>query len=152
MKRNSASVIAVLAIAAVLAGCGGPRSAAGGFGGAVAGGLLGGMLGGPRGLIAGAVIGGLFGAAVGDAMDRRDRMLAERNASWALEYVPSGSTEEWHNPGSGHGGTFTPLRTYRRRGTYCREYRQTVVIGDQEHEAYGTACRQADGSWRIANG
>jgi surface antigen len=149
MKRQIYGPVTVLITVAVLAGCGGPRSAAGGFGGALAGGVLGGMLGGPRGLVAGAIVGGLFGAAVGDALDQRDRMLAQRNASWALEYAPSGTAEEWRNPDSGHGGSFTPLRTYRDEGTYCREYQQTVVIGGEERRAYGTACRQPDGSWRI---
>lgn len=32
---------------------------------------------------------------------------------------------------------------------YCREYTTTVVIDGVEREAYGTACRQKDGSWRI---
>jgi len=151
MKRHIYDLVAVLITASVLAGCAGPNSAAGGFGGAVAGGVLGGMLGGPRAMVAGALIGGLFGAAVGDAMDQRDRVLAERNASWALEYAPSGTAEEWRNPDSGHRGSFTPLRTYRDEGTYCREYQQTVVIGGEERQAFGTACRQPDGSWRIVS-
>jgi hypothetical protein len=32
---------------------------------------------------------------------------------------------------------------------YCREYSRNVVIGGQEQEAYGTACRGPDGQWRI---
>jgi hypothetical protein len=31
----------------------------------------------------------------------------------------------------------------------CREYRTTTAIGTQLQEVIGTACRQADGSWRI---
>jgi hypothetical protein len=37
----------------------------------------------------------------------------------------------------------------------CREYTQTIRIGDEEHQAFGRACLQPDGSWRIhppANG
>ena len=43
-----------------------------------------------------------------------------------------------------------PVETYQTSsGQYCREYLQTVVIGGQQQQAYGTACRQPDGSWKI---
>jgi hypothetical protein len=32
---------------------------------------------------------------------------------------------------------------------YCREFTVPVVIGGQEEEAFGQACRQTDGSWLI---
>ncbi|MEE8203551.1 MAG: hypothetical protein V3R74_07315, partial [Alphaproteobacteria bacterium] len=31
----------------------------------------------------------------------------------------------------------------------CREYQTTVNVGGQVEQAYGTACRQPDGSWQI---
>ena len=31
----------------------------------------------------------------------------------------------------------------------CREVERTVMIGGQEHHAYGNACRQPDGTWRF---
>lgn len=34
-------------------------------------------------------------------------------------------------------------------GRQCREFYQTVTIGDTTKQAYGTACRRADGSWRV---
>ena len=53
-------------------------------------------------------------------------------------------------PDNGHYGTITPLNTTEpRAGTYCREYQQTVTVGGQTQEAYGTACRQPDGAWKI---
>lgn len=56
----------------------------------------------------------------------------------------------WRNPDSGHSGTFTPTRTYREpEGRYGREYTQTVLIGGEEHKAYGRACRRPDGTWQI---
>ena len=33
----------------------------------------------------------------------------------------------------------------------CRQVPTTVVIGGQPQEAYETACRQPDGSWRFTN-
>lgn len=31
----------------------------------------------------------------------------------------------------------------------CREYTQTIRIGDEEQQAFGRACLQQDGSWRL---
>ena len=36
-------------------------------------------------------------------------------------------------------------------GNTCREYQSTVTVGGKTEQAYGTACRQADGSWKIVN-
>lgn len=33
----------------------------------------------------------------------------------------------------------------------CREFTRTIVIDGEEQTAYGTACRQSDGSWKIVN-
>ncbi len=33
----------------------------------------------------------------------------------------------------------------------CREVQTTVTIGGKPQQAYGTACRQPDGSWRFTN-
>ena len=47
-------------------------------------------------------------------------------------------------------GTVTPQPAYQTaEGTYCREYQTTVTVGGQTESAYGTACRQPDGSWRV---
>ncbi len=32
----------------------------------------------------------------------------------------------------------------------CREYQTRVTIGGRQETAFGYACRQADGSWRVA--
>ena len=46
----------------------------------------------------------------------------------------------------------TPTRTFQTAsGQPCREYQQTVTIGGKTEEAYGTACRQPDGTWKIVN-
>ena len=34
---------------------------------------------------------------------------------------------------------------------YCREYTREIVIDGETQTAYGTACMQADGSWRLIN-
>ena len=71
---------------------------------------------------------------------------------YLLETAPSGATVPWRDPDRGQSGTITPMRTYQTAsGQYCREYQQTAIIGGEAHRAYGTACRQPDGSWQTAN-
>ena len=125
----------------------------GGLGGATAGGLIGAALhGGPLGIIGGALAGGLAGGAIGDFLDGKDKQQQQQAASRAMETAPSNSSVAWKNPDSGHSGTVTPVRTYQNdNGQYCREYQQTVNIGNQQHQAYGKACRQPDGSWKIVS-
>ena len=34
---------------------------------------------------------------------------------------------------------------------YCREYTKKIIVEGNEEMAYGTACLQEDGNWRIMN-
>ncbi len=43
----------------------------------------------------------------------------------------------------------TPGPVYQTAGQYCREFQQTIVVGGQQQQGYGRACRQPDGSWKI---
>jgi hypothetical protein len=47
-------------------------------------------------------------------------------------------------------GWVTPVREGTSSlGRYCREFQQVITVGGKEEEAYGTACRNNDGSWEI---
>ena len=37
------------------------------------------------------------------------------------------------------------------KSDYCREYTRKIIIDGEESTAYGTACLQEDGRWRIIN-
>ena len=147
----------VLLAVVVLTGCASveesPKTTIGGLGGATVGGLLAAAAGGGGAGIAAGVIGGaLLGGLLGNYLDQRDRQLQATAAHRAFETAPAGTAVPWTNPDNGHAGTVTPTRTYQTAsGTYCREYQQTVTIGGQQERSYGTACRQPDGSWHIAN-
>ncbi len=55
-----------------------------------------------------------------------------------------------NDPESGNYGTVTPIRDgSTSSGQYCREYQQTVTVGGRTQQAYGTACRQPDGQWKV---
>lgn len=131
------------------------KTTAGTILGAVGGGLLGSQIGGGKGTLiavgAGTLLGAFIGKSVGESLDRADVNYANRAQAQA-HTAPIGQQITWSNPESGHSGTVTP----RREGTdisgnYCREYQQTVTVGGKTEEAYGTACRQPDGSWKVVN-
>ncbi len=152
---KGAAVIALVAI--LLTGCAtieqNPKTAIGAAGGGTLGGLIAAAAGGSPAAIAASVIGGIIvGGVVGNLLDERDKRLAAEAGQRALETAPSGHAVAWKNPDSGHSGTVTPTKTYQTAsGAYCREYQTTVVIEGKQDNAHGTACRQADGSWKIVN-
>ncbi|MEQ8815186.1 MAG: glycine zipper 2TM domain-containing protein [Thalassobaculum sp.] len=95
----------------------------GGAGGAVAGAQFGQGSGKLAATAGGALLGVLLGTEVGGSLDAADAACARYSV--------------------------VPTRTYQASGTYCREYTTRARVGGRTQEAYGTACRQPDGSWRI---
>jgi surface antigen len=155
LKRLAVVVMATTLLAACDRSAG-PKQTAGTVLGAAGGGLLGAQFGRGDGRLAavalGTFLGALVGSEVGRSLDRADRLAIERATQRSLETSPSGRPTEWRNPDSGHYGTVTPEPAFKsREGEFCREYQQTVTIGGRTEEAYGTACRQPDGSWKIVN-
>ena len=146
-----------LALAAVLvAGCGSDigKEEMGALVGAGLGGLAGSLIGDGGGrLVAvgvGTMLGAILGSEVGKSLDRADRLAMAQATYTALEYGESGTPVTWTNPDSGHSGDVVPQAAVRRaEGTVCREFMKTVTIAGEKQRAYGTACRQAGGTWRI---
>ena len=155
MPRTMVRTAAVLMLVVIaLTGCASmeanPKTSIGALGGGAFGGLIAAAAGGGGAAIAGAVIGGaLLGGLAGNYLDQRDKQLAAQAQQRALEAAPTGTPVAWNNPDNGHQGTVTPVRTYQSEGTYCREFQSEVMISGQPEKAYGTACRQPDGSWKV---
>jgi surface antigen len=157
-------LIAGAGIALLLAGCANSGNGPGEFGvnkttgggllGAVGGAVAGSQFGKGKGQLAataaGTLIGALVGSEVGRSLDKADQQYAHQ-AQTQAQAAPIGQTIVWSNPESGHTGSVTPVREGRvaSTGEYCREYQQTVQVGGKTQNAYGTACRQPDGSWRV---
>lgn len=121
--------------------------------GAGLGGLLGNQFGGGSGkalaTVAGVVAGGFIGNRIGNSMDEAQA----RATQTALETGQPNQALPWRNPDNGHSGTVTP-GAYTKddaTGQYCREFTQTINVGgdSQPQQAYGKACRQPDGTWKI---
>lgn len=151
----TASVI--IAFSLPLASCSKEESGTllGAIGGAVIGSAIGGKGGGTGKVVAvaaGTLAGAYIGREIGRSLDRADRQAMQERTQYALESSPSGNTSNWHNPDSGNSGTITPQPAYTNKSDeYCREYQQTVTVGGKTETAYGTACRQPDGTWKITN-
>jgi len=151
MKRKVLSSIA-LATTLAVSGCAtyqGPQEQTGMVIGGILGGVLGNQVGGGHGrtaaIIAGTLAGAAIGGAVGHNMDANDRM----RVSQSLETVRTGVPSRWHNPDTGNDYTMVPTNTYETGSGPCREYTIDAVIGGRKEKVYGTACRQADGSWQV---
>ncbi|OJX81407.1 RT0821/Lpp0805 family surface protein [Magnetospirillum sp. 64-120] len=148
--------VSALVIVGALAACSndyGPKQTGGtvlgGIGGAVAGAQFGKGKGNLAMTALGTLLGAYIGSEVGKSLDRADQQYAMQAESKA-HTAPVGQTISWNNPDSGNSGTYTPTRDGRdQSGNYCREYQTTVNIGGQSEQAYGTACRQPDGSWKV---
>lgn len=157
MRANRLGVsLAVLLTAAACTTTYGPKETGGTLIGAGLGGLAGSQIGHGTGRLvatgAGVLLGAWLGSEIGRSLDRADRMAIEQSTNQALEYNPDGQRAEWNNPNTGHSGYTTPTRTFENQaGQPCREYQTAVVIGGKTESAYGTACRQSDGSWRIVS-
>jgi surface antigen len=133
----------------------GPKETGGAVIGGIGGALLGSLFGKGSGQMAAIAVGTLAGAMIGQnvgkSLDRADRAAIDRAENQATT-ADMGETITWNNPDSGNHGTITPVRDGSdKKGRYCREFRQTIEIGGKLEEGYGTACRQADGSWQIMN-
>lgn len=121
----------------------------------VIGGVLGGILGAQVSdrdrdlrnvaIIAGTLAGAAIGGSIGQSMDDTDRLRTGQT----LETVRTGVSSSWRNPDTGYEYQVTPTRTYASGLEPCREYSVKALIGGREQEVIGTACRQADGSWRV---
>lgn len=153
----------IIVLAAALAACqtpGAPQSSginkeqAGQIVGGVAGAVVGSQIGGGRGRVVtgavGAIAGSMIGQSIGASLDRADLAYYSRTQQTALETGLPGEVLPWKNPESGNSGTIVAGDYYKTsEGQYCREFNQEVMIGGQKEQAYGRACRQPDGSWKI---
>lgn len=153
-RMAAVAAVSVSVLAAAACENAGEKETLGTLGGAAVGGLAGAQIGSGSGQLiataAGVLLGAFAGREIGKSLDKADKLYAERTANQAFEYNKTGEESSWSNPDSGNAGTVTPTQTtYADSGEPCREFQQTVTIGGKTEQAYGTACRQADGSWKI---
>ena len=130
--------------------------------GALAGGFAGAEFGGGLGqalfISAGVMTGASVGYEAGTILYPSDQAAYDNNARIALNTTTNGKVSDWVNSKTGNSGIFTPTKTFvTGDGRSCRNYRSTLALKVKEDKTgfvthqEGTACQQADGSWRAVS-
>ncbi len=157
--KSKAAITATMIVASSLLLTSCTKEETGTLLGAIGGAVIGDAIGGRNGstgqviaVAAGTLAGAYIGREIGKSLDQADRLAMQEKTQYSLESTKSGDTTKWYNPDSGNSGTITPQPAYTNKADeYCREYQQTVTVGGKTETAYGTACRQEDGTWKISN-
>ena len=85
-------------------------------------------------------------------MTDEDQHLAAATVQVALETGLDNATRTWSNKNSGDSGKVTPVKTFvTDAGVFCRDYRETISVGDAEGSNLRTACRDEGGVWHPVN-
>ncbi len=159
MKIKVKSILLASTLAFSLGACqtmgnNAPKATMGTVLGGAMGGLAGSQVGGGKGKLAavgiGAVLGAFMGNSIGASLDELDKIKMQKTSQRSLENMRDNQVASWSNPNSGNSGTVMPVKTYQRAsGQYCREYQQTITVGGKQETAFGKACRQPDGAWKV---
>ena len=96
--------------------------------------------------IGGAALGAFLGSKIGATMDRKDQLQTAQ----ALETLKNNQATSWRNPDTSQRYTVMPTRTYEGASGPCRQFSTVAEINGHRELVSGTACRQADGTWRTA--
>ena len=152
--RGRTILVPLVASLFTLAGLAGCETTTHAQQGEVVGGVLGGVLGSQVGegsgqtaaIIIGTMAGSMIGRHIGQTMDDVDRMKTAE----ALNNNRTGQSTTWTNPDTGEEYTVTPTRTFEEPAGPCREFELDATVGGEaDQKVNGTACLQADGSWKI---
>lgn len=140
--------------------------------GAGAGGFGGSQLGGGKGKLALTALGTLLGCGVGSSIQDSDQQRYQQQYQPRQQYQPQRrnysmdySYDTRRVPYS-QPRYYQPQPRYRqqpqivwqqpqqrvvRNSRYCREFQTEVIVAGYPQPAYGTACRQPDGSWKVTS-
>jgi surface antigen len=149
-RTGRIGISALVAACIVAAGCGTTQEQQGEVIGGVVGGIIGAQIGEGSGrtvaIIVGTLAGSMIGRRIGESMDEQDRIRTAQT----LNDNRTGQSTSWTNPDNGNVYVVTPTRTYESAAGPCREFTLKATVGGvPDQDVYGTACLQADGSWKL---
>ncbi len=139
---------AALSLVTLFSGCAGMNKAqSGALGGAAGGAAIGQMIGhNTEATLIGAAVGTMLGYIVGNEMDKYDK----QQLNHVYETGVSNQGSAWINPDSGNQYTVTPQPAYQNSANQvCREAEIEAIIDGQPQITKSTACRDANGHWRL---
>jgi len=90
------------------------------------------------------------GADIVADMSDKDRAEAISAQFYALQYGRPGAPRSWQGD-SGASGRVAVGPFVRVNALYCRDFSHLVTIDGEARQNDGTACREADGSWKVEN-
>lgn len=168
MTSKFAKLATVIALTAGLAAAGATPSRAGDldplFGGLIGGGL-GAGIGYAAGKSKGAAIGGVLGLGLGAMLALAAEQDNHRRYPRAVyapppvytpppAFAPAPAYRPSYQPGAYQPAPVPaadPYAAAQYSQAHCREYSGTISVDGTARAAYGTACLQPDGTWRIVN-
>ena len=93
----------------------------------------------------------LFGSRLGQAhYEGDDTKIIMRVGADMLRNAPDGESRPWSNPQTGHSGTITMLRSYKRGDLPCRDAKVNSQLKERSVVYVLPVCQVADGSWKFA--
>ena len=159
IRHRAVGMCVGFSLAMLLAGCSGmsENETTGTLLGGAAGAVIGSQFGKGSGKNAATAIGAILGASVGReigaSLDETSRRRAGEATHRALETADVGAGITWENPANAGapamGTTVITRQGADQQGRTCREFQQTVTIGGEEVQSYGTACRDGNGDWQL---
>ncbi len=155
ITQKITSILIVSAFITGLAGCAQPGQPGGitnAAGGTVLGGILGGLAGTQIGhgqgrtvaIIGGTLLGAFLGNRLGNALDQQSQIAADEAAQRAME---TGQVQVRHTRQATI--VVKPHHRYRQGHRICRNFTTDVQINGKTQVAHGTACKNAQGIWKI---
>ncbi len=160
MAISRMTALSVLLLA-LIAGCDtveeqtgfGKKAQTGAVLGAATGGVIAAAAGGDAGwIVGGSLLGALGGGFLGDILDDKDKKEAGRSAHDAMHNKGTGESVAWNNPDSGRSGEMRIEEEFTKSdGTRCKKFTEKIILDDEPHTVYGTACQQEDGTWKVVD-
>jgi surface antigen len=158
-KLMAAALIAALTGAMALGGCqtieretGLNRSTqAGAAGGAAFGGIIAALANAnPAWIAASVILGGVTGGALGKYLGEKDARQYAESHYRALDNLKAGQTSSWRDPSTGNHGSTTVHRSFTAAdGALCKNFTESVHTSAKDVKETATACKAANGDWKL---
>jgi surface antigen len=158
-RRSVAALLLASAASIPLAGCDtieretgfNRNTQMGAAGGAAFGGIIAALANAnPAWIAASVILGGVTGGVIGDHLGKTDAEKHAQTNLHALSSLGAGQTSRWSDSQTGNIGSTTVNKVTRQAdGSVCKSYTETVRTGSKTVSQDGTACQQADGSWKT---
>ncbi len=93
-----------------------------------------------------------FTAIVLKLLDNLNEQQQRKHETAQIEATtkPVGEACTWED-GNASGTVTTISESQDSSGAYCREFQQEITVAGEVEQAYGTACLQPDGAWKIVS-